>query len=165
MTSVKACMRSCKIILQNKELYTNDIFVNDSCLGNFTFIAPAQFINVSTEGSEVAYRNKIITLEITPGMAYQLPLDVFDDFGNNVTNVTVFTAQFADSCSSHDVSIDPAFTNVASNTIRILGMPTTTCDLVLTIHGSQMIQVSVQFNLTWCRPGYVLDYTHLANSI
>ena len=90
-------------------------------------------------------------------MAYQLPLDVMDDFGNNVTNVTVYAAQLAD-CSSHDVSIDPAFTNVASNTIKILGIPKETCDLVLIIHGPQMIQVSVQFNLTWCRPGYVLDY-------
>ena len=169
MTSVKACLKSCELILHSKKLNTNDIFVNDSCLGNFTFIAPAQFFNISTEGSEVTYRNKTIMLEMTPGMDYQLPLDVLDDFGDNVTNVTVYTAQLADSCSSHDVSIDPAFTNVASNTIRILGMPTTTCDLVLTIHGSQMIQVSVQFNLTWCHPGYVLnnlpDKQHLSSCV
>ena len=89
--------------------------------------------------------------------SHKSPLLVMDDFGNNVTSVTVYAAQLAD-CSSQDISIDPAFTNVASNTIRILGMPKETCDLDLTIRGSQMIQVSVQFNLTWCRPGYVLDY-------
>ena len=71
----------------------------------------------------------------------------------------MYAAQLAD-CSSHDVSIDPAFTNVASNTIRILGTPNETCDLVLTIRGPQMIQFNIQFNLTWCRPGYALDYIY-----
>ena len=66
----------------------------------------------------------------TAAMAYQLPLDVMDDFGNNINNITMHAAQLAD-CSSHDVSIDPALTNVASNTIRILGIPNETCNLVL----------------------------------
>ena len=155
MTSVQACKRFCRIILKKKELTAGNVFVNHSCLGNFN----TAVYDIATEATKAAYRNKVTTLEITPGMAYQLPLDVMDDFGNNVTNVTVYAAQLAH-CSSHDVSIDPAFTNVASNTIRILGMPKETCDLVLTIRGSQMIQVSVRFNLTWCRPGYVLDHPH-----
>ena len=155
MTSVQACLRLCQFILLNNELDANKVFsMKHSCLGNFNIKAPA---NVSTEGTEVVVKdNEAIPLRITPGIPYQLPLVVFDEFFNNVTNVTVYTAQLSDSYGN--ISIDPAFTNVASNTIRILGMPNETCDLLLTIHGSQMIQVSVQFSLTWCRPGYVLHY-------
>ena len=152
MTTVRACERVCEVILGYQ---IGHVFL-DSCFGSFNFTHLENNISIATEGS-VVVKDNLARLTIIPGMAYQLPLDVMDDFGNNVTNVTVYAAQLAD-CSSHDVSIDPAFTNVASNTIKILGIPKETCDLVLIIHGPQMIQVSVQFNLTWCRPGYVLDY-------
>ena len=156
MTSVEACLRSCKYILQNKKLFAAEVFENNSCLGNFNINSTA---HCNTEGTQVSVKTvEVMPLRIIPGKHYKLPLNVLDEFSNDVTNVTVYTAQLADSCFSLNVSIDPAFTNVASNIIRILGMPNVTCDLLLTIHGSQMIQVSVQFSLTWCHPGYVLHY-------
>ena len=164
MTSAQPCEKACALTFHIPNL--QNIF-NSTCLGNFTFASSKKDISIATEGSLVITYN-IARLTVTPGIAYKLPLEVLDNFNNNVTSVTVYAAQLAN-CSSDDISIDPAFTNVASNTIRILGMPNTTCDLVLTIHGSQMIQVSVQFNLTWCRPGYVLnnlpDKQHLSSCV
>ena len=167
MTTIRACRTVCEDILGHVDFQMNPLFM-DSCFGHFNFInSENDNISIATEGSYII-KHSFAILTFTPGIAYQLPLDVLDDFHNNVTSVTVYAAQLAN-CSSDDISIDPAFTNVASNTIRILGMPTTTCDLVLTIRGPHMIQVSVQLNLTWCRPGYVLnnlpDKQHLSSCV
>ena len=158
MSSVKPCVRSCAVILNDPNLNEHNLFVDNTCFGKFDF-RPHGKETTATEAFTVYFQYNVTMLSFIPGMAYQLPLDVMDDFGNNINNVTVYAAQLAD-CSSHDVSIDPAFTNVASNTIRILGTPNETCDLVLTIRGPQMIQFNIQFNLTWCRPGYALDYIY-----
>ena len=84
MTSVQVCLRLCQIILLDNELDANKVFnTKHSCLGNFNIKAPA---NVSTEGTEVVVKdNEAIPLRITPGIPYQLPLVVFDEFFNNVT--------------------------------------------------------------------------------
>ena len=96
------------------------------------------------------------SLVITPGVPYDIPIDVFDNFNNSVTDYTTYTAQLARNCSSL-ISIDPVFKSVAGNTIKILGVPNETCTLMLTtIRGSLTTQVDIQFNLTWCHPGYML---------
>ena len=153
MTSAMACERACSIILGKPGLELQNVFVNDSCFGKLLF---QENESIATEGSHVYFQHSLKNVVLMPGMPYNLPIEVHDDFNNNVTDFTTFTALLGENCLTSEVSIDPAFTNVASNTIKILGLPDESCTLVLTIREPQMIQVNVEFNLTWCRPGYVL---------
>ena len=159
MTSALACKRVCSVQVNNPHQKTSHLFVNGSCFGNFIFEPPLpnDSINVASEGMYFKLRQGNESLMITPGMPYDIPIDVFDNFNNDVTEYTTYTAQLASNCS-HLISIDPAFTSVAGNTIKILGVPNENCTLVLTtIRGTLTTQVNVQFKLTWCRPGYVLQ--------
>ena len=159
MTSTLACERVCSVQVNNPYQNSSNLFVNGSCFGDFIFEPPLlnYSASIASEGMYFKLRNGIESFVITPGMPYDIPIDVFDNFNYNVTEYAIYTAQLASNCS-HFISIDPAFTSVADNTIKILGVPNENCTLVLTtIRGSLTTQVDIQFNLTWCRPGYVLQ--------
>ena len=155
MTSVVPCLRACNQTENWKDSPEN-IFRCGSCLGNFSYgqDSPDQ---IATDGFMAVLKLPIkqSLLTIIPGVLYQLPIDVYDYFMNNVTSVTVYTAQLDENC--HHASIGPAFTNVANNYIKLHGQPMVNCNLSLTIIGVRGTLVQVPFNLSWCRPGYVLD--------
>ena len=151
MTSVYPCMRVCG--LKSPET----IFGNNSCLGNFKFgiDSPA---HVATDGSMANLRlpdNQTHFL-IIPGEIRSLPIDVYDNFQQDVTGVAFYTANLLENCSSY-ASIAPAFTYVASNYISLLGIPNTNCTLILSMYGALETRVEIRFKFSWCRPGFVLD--------
>ena len=108
MTSALACKRVCSVQVNNQIQNSNLLFVNGSCFGNFIF-EPSLLndsINIASEGMYFKLRQGNESLMITPGVPYDIPVDVFDNFNNDVTEYTTYTAQLASNCS-HLISIDP----------------------------------------------------------
>ena len=154
MSSVFACLRSCDFITKTFNSTPQQVFGDIGCLGNFTYDSLNQ---VTSEGSiavQVTQSNSTY-VNITPGVIFSLPIDIYDSFGNDVTNISIYTAQIDSTCPQ-STKIDPAFTNSPVNFIKILGEPETKGTLILSLAGAHDTQVELNFTLSWCRPGYVL---------
>ena len=156
MSSVFACSRTCDFITKTFNSTPQQVFGESGCLGNFTYDSPNQ---IASEGSIAVLITQPNTshIYITPGVTFPLPIDIYDSFGNNVTSISIYTAQLSSmesTCS--DATIDPAFTNSPVNFIKILGKPETKCTLILSLMGAHDTQVELNFTLSRCRPGYAL---------
>ena len=90
--------------------------------------------------------NEKIPVEIIPGAEYQLNLSVSDESGTNLSQV-VYEA----SSGSQEVVINQAFTQVANNTISLLGPTRATAELSLCTADTVVV---INVTLADCQPGY-----------
>ena len=91
------------------------------------------------------------SVEIIPGTEYHLPLLVKDENGATLTGM-VYEASVN---NTNNVSIDPAFSQVSHNAIKMTGAPNHSAELHLQASESDVV-LSFTVSLTNCQPGYVL---------
>ena len=149
---VQACLDTCELMFDGINTSVHQVFRSNSCFGNFTYDSPNQ---VAADGFMAVLVKQNLTF--TPGIISALPIDVYDMFGNNVTNITIYSAKLKlhDTCDGN-ASIDPSYTSSPMNYIRIFGYPEAQCTLILTLLGYLDTQIEVDFTLSLCRPGYVI---------
>lgn len=93
-------------------------------------------------------------VEFTPGGAFILPLEAWDELNNNVTNNTVYTVSVLNGDSLAEV--DPGYTYVASNYISLSGKPQSNITILMETVESRTIHVEVNMKILKCPPGFIL---------
>ena len=92
------------------------------------------------------------SVEIVPGAEYYLPLVVKDETGATLTGM-VYEATVN---GTKNVSIDPAFSQVSHNAIKMIGVPNQTAELYLQASESDVV-LSFNVSLSHCQPGYIFN--------
>ena len=81
-----------------------------------------------------------------------MPLQAWDEFNNNVTESTVYSALVL---SGSDVAdIDPGFTYITSNYIKLTGEPGNNITLELQTSGARSLHVEIKMSILECPPGF-----------
>ena len=114
-----------------------------------------KYENGGSCSSEISSDTGNITVErhvkAIPGKFFHLPLVIRDDLNHNITDQTVFTAASNDT----DVAtIDPEFSYVAGETLRVNGKENYSFNLVLNTAGDRVWHVEVEVDLQECPPGF-----------
>ena len=94
-----------------------------------------------------------------PGRAFTLPLKALDEFGNDVTDDTVYSASVLEGHGQSVAKVDPGFTYVASNYISLSGKPQSNITIVMETTGSRTVHVLLNLTILDCPPGFVLKQT------
>ena len=110
--------------------------------------------------TEPIYFNQSSSDPITvyPGLAFHLPLKAWDDFERDVTDDVVYSATMLDSLNqepSHVAEVDPGYSYIASNYIRITGEPGNNITLILQSEGSRTMNVRLNLTILKCPPGFI----------
>ena len=96
-------------------------------------------------------------IKVHPGFTFNLPLEAWDDFDHNVTSDVVYSASMQDSSDlkpSLKAEIDPGYTYITSNYIRITGEPESNVTLELQSEGSRKINILLNLTILKCPPGF-----------
>ena len=150
LTTIDPCRFSCLKYKTNLPS-PQDTFRNDSCIGTFYFDNTTSK-HIASEGS-IFNLLQTPPLSIIPGRQYILPLQVLDDMGQNVTQITVYQSNI----SVPGISIDPAFNFVANNSIELTGKPRLHGNLTLSATGFRGTSASIPIVLSACPPGYIME--------
>ena len=128
-------------------------FANISCLGHFHFQnTDKSHYNVITDASDIVLSSTNITA--IPGHSTLIPVELHDDFGQNVTNVTHFTTNIH--ISNGTARLDPSSVISYNNHITLLGTPGSNGVLTIIPTGTSSCSIQLNFSLSSCPPGYVL---------
>ena len=114
---------------------------------------------IYTEPHNFSLHNQSLTDPITffPGNTFSLPLEAWDDFEQDVTGSTVYSASLLDSNPQAVAEIDPGYIYVTSNFIRITGKPGNNISIVLQTDSPRTVHVVLNMTLLMCPPGFVLS--------
>ena len=93
-------------------------------------------------------------LKVIPGKAFQLPLQVKDDFHHNMTATTVFAAR---TLNMNVSQIDPHFIYTAGGYLRLNGISKNTVEVHLDTLSQRTWHIELQVELLECPPGFVLS--------
>ena len=116
---------------------------------------------IYTEPNNFSLHNQSLTdpVQFFPGHTFRLPLEAWDDFEHNVTKDAVYSASVLDSLpqSNSVAEVDPGFTYITSNYIKITGEPGNNISLVMQTEGSRTVHVVLKLTILMCPPGFVLS--------
>ena len=124
------------------------------------YVNPKCEHEIYTEPKNFSFHNQSSTdpINFFPGQRFRLPLDAWDDFGHNVTDDAVYSASVVQdkvSLSNPIAEVDPGYTYITANQIRITGKPGNNITLVMQTKGSQKIYLTFNLTILMCPPGFV----------
>ena len=90
-------------------------------------------------------------LKVIPGKEFKLPFTVKDELGNEV-NSSVYNC-FTD--SKTDVIVDPAYSYISDQRIKLYGSPEAQSTLTLQTIGFDELYVYINLTIVHCPPGYI----------
>ena len=148
-TSLYPCMQG-KLSDIDKVFHWNDSrwhYENQKCK-NAIYTRPSSFTlnNHSLSDS--------VVIPFTPGHELKLPLWAFDELGHNVTDNTVYSASILHG-DSVAADVDPAYTYITSNYMRLTGTPGSNITVLLQTAGVRTVHVEVNMTILDCPPGFV----------
>ena len=112
---------------------------------------------ITTRAKDFTLRNQSFSespsVSFFPGRPFNIPLEAWDEFGNDVTDDTVYSVSILNGDSIAEV--DPGYTYVASNYISISGKPGNNITLLMETAGSRTIHVEVDMVILDCPPGFI----------
>ena len=141
-STIKPCSIKCKASVNTRDPV--EVF---KCIGHFKFTK--KIGSVSTLGRDYAL-SKPEPLDIIPGKEFLIPFVVKDDFNNQTYgyhNVQVM---------NKEIVVDPAYTFIADQSMKLYGEPGETTDLVLSGLGIHPIIIVLKINLVNCPPGFYI---------
>ena len=148
-TSVYPCLWS-----DNSQVKLSQVFRWNE---QWVYENPRQCEEISTEPTNFN-QSSSGSIKIHPGFAFSLPLEAWDDFDHNVTSDVVYSASLKDNSNlepSLTAKVDPGYTYITSNYIRITGEPDSNVTLELQSEGSRKINVLLNLTILKCPPGFV----------
>ena len=151
LTSIEPCRYTCSFSKSNHDVKSpKEVFSNNSCIANFEF-SGKDLLHIATEGSAFNVTSTPPLL-LSPGRDNTLPLKVIDDFGQDVTNVSVYQSN----STNVSIEIDPSYEYIGGGgTLKLYGASQSTGNITLTLLGFRGISVNIPVFLTACPPGYV----------
>ncbi len=153
-TSLQPCVTACG--QEHTITHLKDVF---RCVGTFHFNDTAKGYNVTTLARNYSIqpnKEKRLPLTIVPGKTHSLPIHAYDELHQLKSNV-VYRALLT-KLSNCSIRIDPSYTYIPDNRIRLLGRPPGEGRLTLE---NSLYRASVTFNVSVveCPPGFRLDNT------
>ena len=112
-----------------------------SCKSQVT--SDAGNITFNTSGSS--------TVSTIPGQIFQLPVEIRDDFNVNIKDETVFSATTDNNATA---LVDPAFSYVSREMIKVSGEVGKNFTLILNTAGNRVWYVNMTVELEQCPPGF-----------
>ena len=101
-------------------------------------------------GSDAGHIKSNGSASTFPGKVFTLQLEITDDLGHNVNKYTVFTASTK---STRFAAVDPNYSYVTQETIRMTGKENTSLLLTLDSASERVWHVDFQVKLSSCPPG------------
>ena len=98
-------------------------------------------------------RSVIYNMNAIPGKREPLPITIYDDRHNNVTNETVFTARSL----TNTILIDNTSQYISDNMIELHGNPNNDGSFSLETTGTRVLYTEVNVTLLPCPPGMIQD--------
>ena len=149
ITAVNPCRFAC--LKYNIEIPSpKETFGNGSCIAKFYYADPSRN-HIASEGT-VFNVSDTPPLQIIPGLKYKLPLKILDDFGEDVTRITVSQSN----TTTQNISIDSAYDFIANNSIELFGYSKEVGNLTLSALGFHGTSVNLPVTLSACPPGFVI---------
>ena len=144
-TSLKPCMYACS---------TQSASEMFRCIGNFIYATQEAEDEISSSGETFNLdKNQTFPLEVIPGLEFELPINITDDFQHKVR--AVYHATIANDKGSN-ITTDEAYSYLYDNRMMLFGEPNSTGRLKLFKTGFREIAISLKVKLLECPPGYVL---------
>ena len=129
---------------------TNWYYENKKCTNEVLFYTEAQNFTFSNNRS---LSDPDTVVSFIPGHHFTLPLQAWDEFNNNVTESTVYSALVLNGSDVAD--IEPGFTYITSNYIKLTGKPGNNITLELQTAGARSLHVEIKMTILECPPGFV----------
>ena len=136
----------------NKEYSQNNI--SFLLLNPFRYDPPITAKTIATLPSQIHVLNS--TISESPGRTFPLPVYLTDELNNNVTN-SIFILACNSMKQPHDSPRVLSPYQYTNSSVKIAGMPTQTCSLVLQTDNNHQISTTITVNLLKCPPGYIFD--------
>ena len=95
-----------------------------------------------------------LPLQAIPGKAFQLPLELMDDFHHNTTSTTVFAVR---TLHTNVSQIDPHFVYTAGGYLQLNGISNNTVEVHLDTLSERAWHVELRVKLLFCPPGFILS--------
>ena len=112
-----------------------------------------------TEASDFTFQGVNDSLSnpipIFPGQEIILPISAWDDLGQNVTNLTIYSAEILQTDKANLAEVTPGFSYIASNLISITGEPGHNVTLKLQTEGLRTKHVTLYIEILNCPPGFL----------
>ena len=147
LNTIRPCQFAC-VTQSGSAPNSTELFINQSCIGIFEIES-----NEIASGGSLFKINQSVQFSIVPGRTFSLPLTLYDDMGQNVTNRTIFQPSLP---SGSNIKVSSGFEFVADNKIQFTGKPGERSNLTLKIPGTDT-GASIGIELASCPPGYIID--------
>ena len=122
-------------------------------LANFTFADYHKDTDIATIGTK--FQVSSIPDMFVPGKETYLNITILDDTNYPVSSPVL--KLFIMRIHSGSVSIDPAYTYITNNKIKVIGEPGSQAEIGILMNDLQHIELSFNITLQACPPGYILD--------
>ncbi len=142
---------------KNNSIFSPSLIPCTSITVNKTFCWNGWHYPESTCMQEVAtspayFQQSNLDLEVFPGRATQLTLNIFDELNRNVTTDTVYTPSLIE--SSEFIKVDPKF--ISKDVITIYGKPNSSLNLTVETFGTERhLQAELSVTILPCPPAFV----------
>ena len=108
---------------------------------------------IETEGNTYTFLNKS-AITAYPGYGFELPIEVRDDLGHDITGSVGYTSTVPTVNNSQLAQVDPRFKLVSENFIVITGLENSTVNLRLQSSDSRSHLLQIEVRLHECPPGF-----------
>ena len=133
-----SCNNSC--IQASNGSYSISHFLETECLGSFNFTGSGKTVATSPKNYTIQFQGIVL-----PGIETPLNIVQYDEFGDDVSQLFLFTARVQSSRENAKVAY------YHNNSIMIIGFPGDEGELLLE---SSTYTLTARFNLSFCGPGF-----------
>ena len=147
-SSLQSCITQCA------ELTVTGLFTKQ-CIGEFNFDGQNLTKNtsdVATYPLDIIFTSNNSELSIIPGMYFNLPVELVDELGSDVTNSFTITVKVHPFNSDMPIALNHRV--IDGRTIKVFGKPGWKGWLLLENYG---IRRSIGFEISHCPPGFILE--------
>ena len=123
------------------------------CWKNWVYNSTNCSSEIGTEAGHIELKNSSAntsTVKAFPGKVFKLPISIQDDLGHSVSHQTIFAATL----NSTSASVDPDFSYVSREIVKIGGQENSSFALNLVNIGDRVWHVQVNVRLQPCPPGF-----------
>ena len=124
------------------------------CSSNWNYSSSNCSLEVSSDPGRIELTSDG-SIDVIPGKQFNLPLQVWDDLGYNITNQTVFTIMPMSDNSTGSVDLDYQY--VSGGRAQLLGIVNTTAEFALGGTDYRTWHIRMKVNLQTCPPGFTIS--------
>ena len=152
-TSFLSCMpKRIATLLTSNETNTS---VALGTITNFEFIGSNAYDEVVSSAAELLSTESDI-LQVIPGKEFHVNVITKDNFGHKLQSTYKAFLLGRTPCRNGSITIDPKYTYLPTNKLKLYGDPGTVCNITIKRIGKKVFHKSFKVSIAQCPPGYAL---------